>query len=384
MNDYSNHIVIVGAGIAGLALGNILKMHNIPCVIFEKNENISEYGAGISISPNGLKVLEYLEVLESFNEISRQPIEATFFSNEKKLIKIPVNVSTGTRKNLYKVLFNKYLSMGGNVIFDHEVSSISLNKKEIYFTNNKKYDFLHIAACDGIKSICQRTSSQSFINPQHSGYYVWRTIFPSEQQDICFYLSPNQHIVTYPIDKQRLSFVAAIKSKNKENESWKQEGLLDDLLSELPASIVDKYPTINNNDGIYKWGIYLRPNLKKFSDKNVTFLGDAAHPIVPFMGQGACLALEDAFIFGHLINKYRNDFKKSQKKYNFLRVNRVNSIYIKSLNQAKLNHLSNPFLILLRNLLMKYTNIISNRTKDIWSYDVNAIIHKLDKNNGEN
>ena len=105
-------------------MGNILKMHNIPCVIFEKNENISEYGAGISISPNGLKVLEYLEVLESFNEISRQPIEATFFSNEKKLIKIPVNVSTATRKNLYKVLFNKYLSMGGNVIFDHEVSSI--------------------------------------------------------------------------------------------------------------------------------------------------------------------------------------------------------------------------------------------------------------------
>lgn len=170
-----------------------------------------------------------------------------------------------------------------------------------------------------------------------------------------------------------------MKSKNKENESWKQEGLLDDLLSELPASVVDKYPTINNNDGIYKWGIYLRPNLKKLSDKNVTFLGDAAHPIVPFMGQGACLALEDAFIFGHLINKYRDDFKKSQKKYNFLRVNRVNSIYIKSLNQAKLNHLSNPFLILLRNLLMKYTNIISNRTKDIWSYDVNAVLHKLDK-----
>ena len=97
------------------------------------------------------------------------------------------------------------------------------------------------------------------------------------------------------------------------------------------------------------------------------------------MGQGACLALEDAFIFGNLINKYRDDFKKSQKKYNFLRVNRVNSIYIKSLNQAKLNHLSNPFLILLRNLLMKYTNIISNRTKDIWSYDVNDVLHKLDK-----
>ncbi|GIS25391.1 MAG: hypothetical protein CM15mP126_6340 [Gammaproteobacteria bacterium] len=87
MKNYSNHVAVIGAGIAGLAFGNILKMHNIPCVVFEKNENISEYGAGISISPNGLKVLEYLEVLESFNEISRQPIEAIFFSNEKKTYK---------------------------------------------------------------------------------------------------------------------------------------------------------------------------------------------------------------------------------------------------------------------------------------------------------
>ena len=73
MNEYSNHIVIVGAGIAGLALGNILKMHNIPCVIFEKNENISEYGAGISISPNGLKVLEYLDCLLYTSPSPRDP-----------------------------------------------------------------------------------------------------------------------------------------------------------------------------------------------------------------------------------------------------------------------------------------------------------------------
>ena len=73
MKDYSNYISIIGAGIGGLALGNILKKNDIPCVIFEKSEKISEYGAGISISPNGLKVLEKLDLGERFKEVSAQP-----------------------------------------------------------------------------------------------------------------------------------------------------------------------------------------------------------------------------------------------------------------------------------------------------------------------
>ena len=67
MKDYSNHIAIVGAGISGLALGIILKRNKIPCVIFEKSEKINEYGAGISISPNGLVVLKNLDSNKFFN-----------------------------------------------------------------------------------------------------------------------------------------------------------------------------------------------------------------------------------------------------------------------------------------------------------------------------
>ena len=96
MKDYSNHVAIVGAGIAGLTLGNILKMNNIPCIVFEKSDNIQEQGAGISISPNGLKVLNYLNVLESFN-ISRQPSKAIFFSDNNKINQIH-HVTTASEK----------------------------------------------------------------------------------------------------------------------------------------------------------------------------------------------------------------------------------------------------------------------------------------------
>ena len=106
----------------------------------------------------------------------------------------------------------------------------------------------------------------------------------------------------------------------------------------------------------------------------MTFFGDAAHPVVPFIGQGASLALEDVFIFGSLLNKYKNDFEATQKDYQSLRLKRIRSIHKKSLNQAKLNHLSNPLNVFARNILMRYTNVILKRTNSIWSYDVKKVI----------
>ena len=81
VKDYSNFIAIIGAGISGLALGILLQKNKIPCVIFEKADKVSEQGAGISISPNGLAVLNKLEVIQELKLQSRQPDNAIFFSN---------------------------------------------------------------------------------------------------------------------------------------------------------------------------------------------------------------------------------------------------------------------------------------------------------------
>ena len=370
MKDYSNHIAIIGAGISGLALGIILQRNRIPCVIFEKSEKISEYGAGISLSPNGLVVLKNLDVLDDLKLLSRQPKSAIFFSNNNKINQISVDVLTTTRKSLYKVLLDKFYDLNGEIHFSHEVEDIDKETKTLKFDNKKSMHVEHIIACDGIRSLCQKKISSKFNEPKYSGYYVWRTIFPSDQTNIHFHLGSNFHVVSYPVDSQRSSLVAAIKSNNQLNESWKQKGSIQNLISEIPASILKNYPSLMDNDGVYKWGVFLRPNVKHLFDKNITYVGDAAHPIVPFIGQGACLALEDSYVLGNLINKYQNNFTIAQSKYHQLRIKRVRSIYRKSLNQGRLNHLKNPFLVFLRNMLMKYTNIISSQTKSIWFFDV--------------
>ena len=370
MKDYSNHIAIVGAGISGLALGIILQRNKIPCVIFEKSEKINEYGAGISISPNGLVVLKSLDVLNDLKPFSRRPESAIFFSNNNKINQISVDVFTTTRKSLYKVLLDKFYTLNGEIHFSHEVEDIDKETKTLKFNNKKLINVEHIIACDGIRSLCQKKVSFKFNEPKYSGYYVWRTIFPSDQTNIYFHLGSNFHVVSYPVDSQRSSLVAAIKRNNQLNESWKQKGSIQNLISEIPASILRNYPSLMDNDGVYKWGVFLRPNVKNLFDNNITYVGDAAHPIVPFIGQGACLALEDSYVLGNLISKHQNDLIIAQTKYHQLRIKRVRSIYRKSLNQGRLNHLKNPFLVFLRNMLMKYTNIISNQTKSIWLYNV--------------
>ena len=125
MSIYKNHIAIIGAGISGLMLGIILKKHNIPCVVFEKYNTVSEYGAGISISPNGLKILEELNLLNKLKMVSANPFKTNFYSNSSMITSIPVDVVTTSRQSLYKVLLDEYLSLQGDILFDHELIDIN-------------------------------------------------------------------------------------------------------------------------------------------------------------------------------------------------------------------------------------------------------------------
>ena len=376
MEDYSKHIAIIGAGISGLALGNILKKNNIPCVIFERYSDISEHGAGISISPNGLTVLKELNLLKDLKDISGNPKDAIFYSNLKKITQIDVNVITTSRKSLYKVLLNKYIAMNGEIFFNHQLIDFNLDNKNIFFSNNLSYKVSHIAACDGIRSICR----EKFIDqtkPTYSGYSVWRAILDKEQAEIRFHLGSNFHVVTYPISNNQTSFVAAIKTDKEEKDSWKQRGSIKDLESDLPIEIIQEYKSLKENDEIYKWGVYIRPEIDLLFKENITFLGDAAHPIVPFIGQGGCLALEDASIFGNLVSLYKNDYLKIQEAYKRIRLPRVKKIHHSSISQGRLNHIKNPILKIVRNFMMKYTNIISITTNKIWNYNPSSEIKKI-------
>ena len=379
MNIYHNHIAIIGAGISGLALACILKKANIPVVVFEKSEQVSDYGAGISISPNGMRVLKELDIFNEVVSVSANPNQASFFFGNKKINTFDVDVVTTSRQVLYKSLYKKYKYLNGEILFDHELSDIDHINLKISFTNNKEYKIAHIAACDGIKSLC-RQKNEPKSEPIYSGYSVWRAVVEKNQKETKTFLGPNHHIVTYPISNSKISFVAAIKTSNQYKESWRTFGTFSELKDDLKASNSNFYSFINEDTPLFKWGVYTRPLIKNLKYKNLTLLGDAAHPIVPFIGQGGCLALEDAYIFGNLLIKYHSNFDKAQNVYELVRKKRIKTVMNLSLRQGSLNHISNPVLIFFRNLVMKYLPSLAMRSikVKVWNYDSSEEIKNFD------
>ena len=377
MDKYHNHIAIIGAGISGLALGCILQEAKIPVVIFEKSNEISNYGAGISISPNGIKILKNLRIYKDVLEQSSNPKKAVYFSNKIKINSFDVDVITTSRKVLYKVLLKKYISYGGEILFDHKLSNLCINNSELHFSNNTTYKVQHIAACDGINSLC-RNQVLSSGNPIYSGYSVWRSIVDKTQDNIETLLGPNYHIVTYPISSSKVSFVAAIKTSKEYIESWKIPGTLDELKADIPQSADEFLSFLDERSILYKWGVYTRPSVNKLCFGNLTLLGDAAHPIVPFIGQGGCLALEDAYAFGQLIVNSKEDLKNIQSVYEDLRLQRIHKIKSLSERQGRLNHIQNPILATGRNMVIKYLPTIGmHSVRKVWNYDIDNALSKI-------
>ena len=103
--------------------------------------------------------------------------------------------------------------------------------------------------------------------------------------------------------------------------------------------------------------------------KNITLLGDAAHPMVPFLGQGACIAIEDSYSFAMTCKEHMANLANAQEAYDYVRSKRTKKIQQLSMMQGKVYHLKNPILVAMRNAAMRYTNIPGNDLKRIHDYD---------------
>ena len=370
--NFSNHIGIIGSGISGLTLAYALKKIGIDVVLFERSKEVSEYGAGISISRNALKILDHLDLISLLREKSYQPKTVSWKYKNNEFHYTSTDVFTASRKNLIKVLYEEYIKLGGEILYDHEVCDITENGKVLHFTNKNNCNIKHIAACDGIKSSVRNKYFTDSSDIKYSGFNAWRGIVKSNNTKVQFHLGAKTHIVQYPINNELdQSFVAVVKDKNWNKESWKQEGTIQNFYDEFPDA---KEVIFLENQKVFKWGIFIRPPLNKIFRENMTLLGDSAHPMVPFMGQGGCMAIEDAYTFAQLLKKLNLDFATAQYLYNKIRVNRNNKIQKMSMRQARLNHIENHFIASVRNTLMKNTNVISNRANIIWNYDAHEHI----------
>ena len=195
MKDYSDHIGIIGGGIAGLTLGCTLLKEGIPATIFEKMPEDTSHGAAISLSSNALRLLDRLGIYHDLKNQSFIHSAASIQGTQKQICEFQTpEVLTTRRQTLMSLLYSKYINLGGEVHHDHALENFDAVKCEATFTSQNKYIFKHLVACDGIRSSIRDTFFASNQSPKYSGYSAWRGIGNSDLQRIHFALGPGSHI----------------------------------------------------------------------------------------------------------------------------------------------------------------------------------------------
>ena len=380
-----SNVAVIGAGVSGLTAAYALKKIGIEVDVFERSESIKEFGAGITLSKNATILLEDIGLMDSLSSKGCHPMGSYIRDYKKaKVIKskrLDKNFITLDRRDLVATLATRLEDIGCSIHFDSEIKSIDPTAGEISISNHEKKSYDLILICDGIKSSL-RGSYFDNQQPQFTNYVAWRGMTTIENlpkyegsDKVNVYYGPGGHCVHYPTGRDNLiNFIAIEHNKIWSEESWKIEGSKSEFLNCFEGWNEDLLSMFSSAQEVYKWGIFERSLPKTLYRDKCVLLGDAAHPMVPFLGQGGCLAIEDAYCLMSLLMEEK-DINVVLGQYDKLRNRRGSWIQKRSKFQGIFNHVSNPSLAMIRNFITKL--IMNNSVNRLHSYDLIKEISKL-------
>ena len=372
------NIAVIGAGVSGLTAGYALKKIGLEVEIFERSQSIDAFGAGITLSKNATLLLQDLDLMEVLSSKGHYPLGSFIRDYKKaKVIKFKTldkNFITLDRRDLVSTLSNRFDELGGSINLDSEIKSIDPTTGEILISNHEKKTYDLVLICDGIKSSLRELHFDNQ-KPQFTKYVAWRGMTSLENlpkfegsDKVNVYYGPGGHCVHYPTGRGDLvNFIAIEHSAIWSEESWKIKGSKAELLECFKGWNKDLLSMFDSSQEIYKWGIFERYLPKKLYRDKCILLGDAAHPMVPFLGQGGCLAIEDAYCLMSLI-KDKEDRNIIVQEYDRLRNSRSRWIQKRSKLQGIFNHVSNPIIAKIRNFVTKI--IMNNSVNKLHSYNL--------------
>jgi len=333
-------IAVVGAGIGGLAVALACAGRGANVQVFEQADELREVGAGIQISPNGMCVLAGLGVAD---EIAAQTTRSTAIElrdyRQGRLISRFDLQKHGQaaghfavhRVDIVEVLYKACLAAGVAFQFGHKAA----------FTPD---DPRIVIAADGVNS-SHRIKFLNASEPSFTGQVAWRAVVPNEgavPAISCVHLAPGRHLVTYPLRQGRLINIVAVQAR----KTWAASGWsAPDDPAHLRAVFADFTPEVqallNRVERCFIWGLHRYPVEQKWYRGNLVLLGDAVHPMLPFMAQGANMALEDAWILATCLAHFDHP-AEAFAAYQSSRRARVDRVVAASTKNATAFHLAAP------------------------------------------
>ena len=313
-------IAIIGAGLGGMTAALALQRQGIPVRVYEQAPEIGEIGAGITMGPNATKALNGLGLEEALaavaTRIRQQGIlhyldGRILVENDRgdaPLRKYGAHYYQLHRADLHKILVDAAMENDPDAIVVN-ASFESLEQEgdgvTVRLADGSSVRCKALVGCDGIKS---QVRAHLFGDgaPQFTGRIAWRGLVPAETiPDFRMPLAssaiiaPDRHFAVYPVRNNTLyNYVAISRTDAWAEEGWNVRSTTDELLAHFPGWYPPLYDLVNATpEGqCFKWGLFDRDPLENWAVGRAVLLGDAAHAMLPYMGQGAAMAIEDGVI----------------------------------------------------------------------------------------
>ena len=386
-------ILIVGAGIGGLVSALCLNKKGYEVEIYEQSEVLSELGAGVQLSPNATRVLDYLELTDDLKPHVFEPRSFQFlnYKTEKIISKRELGLKIQDdfgfpnfdvhRADLQKVLLNKVEEKGIKIYSNMKVIDVGNEENKAYIKiNEEKIKADIVIGADGIHSVVREKLFEKK-ESSFTGNVAWRMLIPVHSlprdlilPDTTVWLGPKKHFVSYHVSGgKNLNCVCLVEQDGWTNESWSERGNIEDLREVYNGwnQTIETLLKIANPNTLYRWALHDRPPMKQWSKGRIILLGDAAHPMLPFLAQGAAMAIEDGAVLADCISSYK-DNEKSLKNFEQIRKPRTSFVQLAARRNAKILHLSG-LAAFFRNILMGYAgNKIFNK---LYSYDALSAVN---------